>query len=73
MRFSLRTLLILLTLAAIDLAVWQINVTWGYEFTCVLVAVLVVWAIGPRRMKTLEPPVATERWLRRFGKRKNGD
>jgi hypothetical protein len=73
MRYSLRTLLILLTLAAVDLAAWGVGTDWGEAVTCVLAAVLVVWAIGPRRMgRHLEPPVATERWLQRHGIRKEG-
>jgi hypothetical protein len=72
MRFSLRTLLFLLTLAAVDLAAWGVGATWGGEVTCVVAAVLLVWAVGPRWMgKEFEPPVATERWLRKFGRRKN--
>lgn len=71
MKFSLRTLLVLLSLAAIDLAAWGVSDGWGYGTTCVVAAVLIVWLMGPQRMRRLEPPVATERWLRSFGKRKN--
>ncbi len=73
MRFSLLTLLILLTLAAVDFTAWGVSALWGKGVTCILAAVLLVWAVGPRRMGgKLEPPVATERWLRKFGRRKNG-
>jgi len=71
MRFSLRTLLFLLTLTAVDLAAWGVKASYGGGVTCIVVAVLLVWAVGPLWMgKAWEPPVATERWLRRNAKRK---
>lgn len=73
MRFSLRTLLILLTLAAVGLAAWQMGTRWGEGVTCVLAAVLFVWAVGPRRLGKLEAPVATARWLARNAQRKRTD
>jgi hypothetical protein len=51
MRFSLRTLLFLLTLAAVDLAAWGVNASWGGGATCIVAAVLLVWALGPWCMK----------------------
>ena len=70
MRFSLRSMLIAITLAAVCLAAWKLTPLWDGVVSCVLIGAVLVWAIGVRRLQRLEGPVATERWLRMHGKRK---
>jgi hypothetical protein len=70
MRFSLRSMLVAITLAAVGLAAWKLRPLWDGAVSCLLVGAMLVWAIGVRRLQKLEGPVATERWLRGHGKRK---
>jgi len=70
MRYSLRSMLIAITLAAVGLTAWKISHVWDGIVSCLLVGAALVWAIGLKRMQRLEGPVATERWLRIHGNRK---
>ena len=66
-------MLLLVSLAALDLGAWQISRGWGLLANYVLLGVFVVWLVGPRRFSSLEPSVATERKLELVGKRADSE
>lgn len=72
MRFSLRTLLLLIMLTAVSLGAWRIGDTTGMITTAVSITVAIVWAIGPKRLARLAPSfVPSNFWSekRRFPRR----
>ena len=69
MRFSLRSILIVLTLVALDLGAWQVSRGWGLLANFLLLGAFLVWLIGPSKLAKLEGAIATERKLRLVGRR----
>ena len=54
MRFSLQTILILFSLAAVNFGAWQVSRGWGVLADLVTLSTLIVWAIGPTRLARME-------------------
>ena len=54
MRYSLRTMLTLVLLAAVVLGAWQVSAGRGVFATLVAVSLCLAWVIGPRRLARME-------------------